>query len=233
MATPMTDGRLKWTVHTKIEKFNTPESLEAQDPDEVLNIPGNCLTNAGVNLLWALVAGGYRDGATVQTSIGTPATGTSVSTNYFDTTACIGIGDNGGTADLQPTAEDTGLNGDNKIYMKMNDGYPIAGKNQKITFQSTFRPGIACFDWLEWCVANGNGNPVDLDTTHQQTVIFDSAIEGTLADQPLPDPQPICGVAYENGVEEANVILLNHKQENMGKKYSSATWIVTVELSLS
>lgn len=241
MATPMTDGRLKWTVHTKIEKFNTPDSWAAKDPDEVLQVPGNCLTNVGVNLLWALVAGGYRDGSTLVEHIGTPATGTTRSTNYFDTTACIGIGDNNGTADLQPTAADTGLTAGqsntssgsgNFIYMKMNEGYPIAGKNQKITFQSTFFPGVACFDWLEWCVANGNGNPADLDVSHLQTVIFDGP-EGTLGDQPLPDPQPTCGISFENGVGEANVVLLNHKQENMGRKYSSATWIVTVELSLS
>ena len=218
---PLKDNRLKWTVHTKIEKYNTKEAFEKKEVDEVINIPGNCLCNDGVNELWALVAGGYRAGTNVT---GTPTA--------FGVNSYIGIGDNGtngGTAvTTQPTAGDVGLNATvNKMYMKMDDGYPIAGENQKIVFRSTFLPGIACFEWLEWTIANGNGN-ITTDTFSEDAVRL--AVKG---DEPAPDPQPVLNTAYELGVGEANVVNLNHKQENMGKKYSSATWIVTVELSLS
>lgn len=216
MSSIMKDKRLQWTVHTKIEKFNTKESYEKRlkdtsaAPDEVVEIPGNMLLNDGVNLLWSLVAG--------DSSKGNPFN----AANSF-----IGVGDNNGTT-TQPTAGDVGLAAaTKKMYMKMDDGYPIAGENQKIVFRSTFLPGVACFEWLEWTIANGNGN--------QTTGPWDSDVVRTTAvgDDPIPDPVPTEGVAYSYGVGEANIVNLNRKQENMGKKYSSATWIVTCEISLS
>lgn len=207
---PMVDNRAKWTVHTMIEKFNTREAFDRMEPDEVLNIPGNLLLNEGVNLLWNLVAG--------NTSAGAP---------FNHENSYIGVGNNnGGTTG--PTAGDTGLAATSKkMYMKMDPGYPIAGENQKIVFRSTFLPGVACFEWLEWTVANGNGN--------QSTGAWDPDVVRTTAvgNDPIPDPVPELGTAFEYGVGEENIVNLNRKQENMGSKYASATWIVTVEISLS
>lgn len=207
---PLREERPKWTVHSKIEKYNTEEALKAGTPDEVLNLPANCLCNDGVNLLWSLVAGDSTKG------------------NAFDAThAHIGVGNCNGTAVI-PTAGDTGLTASvKKLYMKMDDGYPIYGQNQKIVFRSTYAPGCACFEWLEWTIANGNGNQV---TGAWDTDVIRTTAQGT---DPEPSPIPVQGTQFDLGVGEANIVNLNHKQENMGQKYASATWIVSVEISLS
>lgn len=208
---PIKDERAKWTVRTTIEKYHTDKALEAGKPDEILELPANCLCNDGVNLLWQLVA---QDPA--------------VAGKGFDATnSFIGIGDCGGVAKV-PAPGDTGLFATtNKLYMKMDTGYPIYGANQKIVFRSTFSPGLACFDWLEWTIANGNGN---ITTGAWGPDVVRTTAVGS---DPAPDPVPVLGTHYDYGVGEDNVVNLNHKQENMGKKYSSATWIVSVEISLS
>lgn len=199
----------KWTVHTKIEKYNDDASVLRGVPDEVQEIENNMLLNQGINLLWSLVAG---------------APGLQP---FNAANAHIGVGNNDdGT--VQPSATDAGLKGPLKMYMKMDDEYPKYGDNQKIVFRSTFNPGVACFNWYEWTVANGNGN-------HNGSRAWDQDEVRTQAvgDDPIPDPLPVEHDAWEYGVGEENVINLNRRQENMGKKYASATWIVTVEISLS
>lgn len=200
--------RAYWNVKTKLEKYNTPEEYKAGVPSEVLNREGNMLLNDGINLLWQLVGG--VDGVTP----------------FNNTTAHIGVGNNGGTT-TQPNPTDTGLNGPLKMYMKMDPGYPKTGEDQKIVFKSTFLPGIACFEWLEWTVANGNGNIASGDFHPDEVRLAPSGLD------PAPDPLPAIGVTHEYGVGEAEIVNLNHKQENMGQKYSPATWVITVEISLS
>lgn len=201
--------RAYWRVNTKLEKFNSNADFEAGIANEVMLREGNMLLNEGINILWDLVAG------------------TAGKTPFDATHAFIGVGNNGGTT-AAPLPGDVGLNGPKRMYMKMDAGYPIAGANQKIVFKSTFLPGVACFEWLEWSVANGNGNIATGGTFSSDEVRL--LAQGL---DPVPDPLPVAGVAFDYGVGEAAVVNLNHKQENMGQKYSPATWVITVEISLS
>lgn len=229
------DERLKWTVHTSITKFNTQEAFDKQEPDEILRVPGNLLLNEGVNELWALVAGGYIKGTVVDPVHAAPKAFNAA--NSFIGVGAGKEGQSGSAAIPTPLAADTGLEAEHdKVYIGMDEGYPIAGVNQKIVFRSTYKPGIACFEWLEWTVANGNGN-----FTTKSAFNDDCYRIAEKGDEPEPNPIPSCADSptasgtYDlyPGYGEENVINLNHKAESMGKKYASATWIVTVELSLS
>ena len=154
----------------------------------------------------------------------------------FGTNSFIGVGNNGDDQSGNALPEDEGLyatdkTGGSYMYMKMDsDGetYPKAGVNQKIVYKSTFLPGIACFNWYEWTIANGNGNHVDPNDFNN-----DEVRTSETADDVVPEEPPTEGVEYARGIGQDKVINLNHKIESMGKKYAQATWIVTVEISLS
>lgn len=239
---PTMETRAKWTVQTRIEKFHTQESLDKGVPDEVLEVPSNCLCNEGVNTLWCLVAGLTKYPAAVSDFF---TEGKDIIP--FGTNSCIGVGDAGddGTSmawastlakgqDSVAAATDKGLyaGAAHRMYMKMDDSYPIAGQNQKIVFRSTFLPGIACFKWLEWTIANGNGNIKTGGTFSSDAVRMDANTTGG-KNEPIPDPLPELGTSHDYGVTEDEIINLNHKIESMGEKYPSSTWIVSVEVSLS
>jgi hypothetical protein len=214
------DHSARWRPKLTIEKYNSPESYQAfldgvGQADDILVTEGNLLLNVGVNHLWKLVAG-LADAA---------------EDPFNAVNSHIGVGDNNGNT-AQPIPADTKLAAiDNFVYMGMDGGddpYPHAGHNQKIVFRSTFLPGIACFEWLEWGISNSNGNPTNFNQHQMRTTQIGS--------DPLPDPVPSVGYSIFQGNsqgEDGPFILLNRKQENMGRKYASATWIVTCEISLS
>ena len=224
-----------YKVNLTIEKYNTDQALLARVPDEVLNVPGNCLTNKGINLIWKCLA---------------KKTLVEPEHEFTETSSFIGIGNSdstppSSTSGRQALATDEMLYAeehysedtthdtlDNKhyCYMGMNPEYPLAGDNQKIVFQATYQPGVAVFNWYEWCIANGNGNLSKENMEADPYIVRKSSWEGEEA----PVPPPEVGIAYQPGTEErANKILLNHRYESMGRKYAAATWIITVEVSLS
>jgi len=98
-------------------------------------IHGNIFLNEGINMIWTAVCGGTF-------------------TPFNNTNAHIGVGD--GTTPASPTQ--TGLQGTNKCYKNMDEGYPIYGTNQKAVFRATFGANEANFTWNEWTVANGPGD---------------------------------------------------------------------------
>ena len=244
---------IDYKVNLKIEKFHTQDAFDQKVPDEVLNLPGNVLTNKGINFIWKAVAGA-------------PFINTGVDGRYewcFDHDhAWIGVGNIDGSdtppsSSLQPTASDTKLYAEEHYdpsiaqqpttagrqtshycYMGMNTAYPISGDNQKIVFPSTFLPGVACFNWFEWCIANGNGNQTQEDMGNDQYIARSGAwgtAQGNDIDDVAPDPPVTPGVSYVGNSEadREKKTLLNHRYESMGRKYASATWIITVEVSLS
>ena len=235
-----------YKINLRIDKYHTNKSLEAKQPDEVLNIPGNVLTNKGINLIWKLLA---------NTPLVTDGTDGRYEWFFDHERAFIGVGnlDNNpptATSPLQPTAEDVMLYAEREYdlshititdphycYMGMNDTYPLAGDNQKIVFQSTFLPGVACFNWYEWGIANGNGNMTTAEMQMDQFIIRQVALgpPDNDIDDVAPDPVPTPDVTYKGNTAELrrNKTLLNHRMESMGRKYASATWILTVEISLS
>lgn len=242
----LVDG-VDYKINLKIEKYHTQKALDKKLPDEVLNVPGNCLTNKGINLIWKLVAGAelINDGTDGRWEWA------------FDSgRSYIGVGnanDEPPTASsalqAQPTdyklyAEDhystehVARTDPHYCYMGMNDTYPLAGDNQKIVFQSTFVPGVACFNWYEWCIANGNGNQSSADMQADPYIVRNGAwgiADGNDIDDVAPDPIPEDGTSYVGVTQEVREAktLLNHRFESMGRKYASATWIITVEVSLS
>jgi len=97
----------------------------------LLWVPGNILLNEGINLLWTLACGGS----------GTP---------WNSANARIGVGD--GTA--AESADQTGLQGENKAFKAMDSGYPTYGSNQQAKWQATFGSAEANFTWNEITVVN-------------------------------------------------------------------------------
>ncbi|WJZ23508.1 hypothetical protein LIS04_80 [Listeria phage LIS04] len=132
------DKAAKWTVNTKIERFNSKEDFELGKVAEVQHIEGNALLSEGINLLWTLVCGG--------------------SGKAFDqASAHIGVGNDQTPVDKAQT----GLLGSSKLYKPMDSGYPQYGTNDKVVFKSTFSGEDANFQWHEWTVANGDGSAGD------------------------------------------------------------------------
>lgn len=78
-------------------------------------IHGNIFLNEGINLIWTAVCGGSY-------------------TPFDNAHAHIGVGDGTQSAD----ATQTGLQGTNKYYKGMDEGYPKYGTDQKAVFRATF-----------------------------------------------------------------------------------------------
>lgn len=260
--------RGKWNVLTRIEKFDNNSSLKEGVPDEVCEIPGNLLLNNGINAIWALFAGDTEIEVEVDDGSGNLVTTTLSIDPFNHDNSYIGVGNfhdlDGDWVNTVEEEDDETLTGPLKMFMKMDtnedkaDEYPIRGKNQKIIFKSTFGPGVACFKWYEWCIANGNCNfsaadiREDFLATRGQVSGFYTwdgtgtddgfgyeIVTAALGNNPQPDPVPtIDNNAFEYGDGDKGVskggthILLNHKRENMGEKYPPSTWIITVEISL-
>jgi len=97
----------------------------------IMRVEGNVFLNEGINFIWQAITG--ASGLT-----------------YFGSNSCIGVGD--GTTSEDPSQ--TGLMGQNKYYKQVDSGYPQVSGTQA-TFQATFGPNEANFNWQEWTIANG------------------------------------------------------------------------------
>jgi len=103
---------------------------------------GNCLLNAGINILWTLVAG---TGATL----------------FNNVNAYIGVGDSTSAAVATQVALQASTN---KAYAAMNGGYPTFGSSQLATWQATFASDVADYAWNEIGIFNaaaGGGTMLD------------------------------------------------------------------------
>lgn len=245
--------RGKWNVLTRIEKFDNSASLAEGIPDEVCEIPGNLLLNDGINALWAVFAGLTEIEKSVE--VDGVMTTQKITIKPFDhDNSFIGVGNFANDPKSGSVAEtDIGLKGPLKMYIGMDQYYPKAGADQKIIFKSTFAPGVACFKWYEWTIANGNanfaadsvrtdyagrGNVTGFYNYNDVSIPDDGngweVVEVSLGDNPPPAENPTTNglYAYGTGEDDPDIINLNHKQENMGEKYPPSTWIITVEISL-
>jgi len=102
---------------------------------EARTVEGNVFLSEGIYFIWQAV------------------TGAAGLTPFDSANAHIGVGD--GTA-LEDPAQ-TGLQGANKHYKRVDSGYPqVVGSAVK--FRATFGPDEANFDWREWTVANGSSD---------------------------------------------------------------------------
>lgn len=119
---------VKWQPKWTIEKYDKDGNLY-----DVLEIDGNCLLNEGITEMWNLITG---------------KSATAWSTNSY-----IGVGDSTTAA----VATQSGLLGANKKYIQVDDTYPVVA-GQTVTYEATFGPDDANFDWREITVANGSSD---------------------------------------------------------------------------
>jgi len=98
-------------------------------------VEGNIFLAEGVKFIWLCISQG------------------SCSPPFDNNNSYIGVGD----GDQEAKADQTGLQGANKYYKKVDSGYPIVSGN-KIVFRATFGGDEANFSWKEWTVANGGSD---------------------------------------------------------------------------
>jgi len=104
-------------------------------------VKGNIFLTEGVNFIWVCLSQG------------------SCSPPFNNSNSYIGVGD----GDQEANASQTGLQGTNKYYKRVDSGYPTVSGN-KITFRATFGSDEANFSWKEWTVANGaSDNAVNIN----------------------------------------------------------------------
>jgi len=112
------------------------------EPEEVIEVHGNLLLNAGIQRLEDLLIG---------------AGGTA----FNNTNTRLGVGDSttaeaATQTDLQAIAGST-----HRQFKLMNASFPVrpgSNGNQSVDFRSDFTSGEANFAWQEWGVDNGNAN---------------------------------------------------------------------------
>jgi len=102
---------------------------------EARTVEGNVFLSEGVEFIWLAVTG-------------------AAGLTYFNSeNAHVGVGD--GTVAEDPAQ--TGLQGVNKCYKRVDAGYPLV-EGSAVKFRATFGPDEANFAWNEWTVANGPGD---------------------------------------------------------------------------
>lgn len=155
----------KWTPVARVEKFDddatqwvarksgllapSADVIAAYgvEPYEVLEVPGNLLTTAGLDRLTKLLL-----------NTGSP-------TALTATTARIGVGNSStaeavGQTDLQAAAGSS-----NRQFKVMDSTYPQQA-NGVVTLKSSFATGEANFVWAEWCVDIGTATVTDGTTVN-------------------------------------------------------------------
>lgn len=124
----------RWLARWRVEKWQREEDfLAGLPPAEVVDVEGNILVNAGINLMLTLLTGGA----------GTP---------YNSANAYLGVGD----STTAESASQTDLQAaTNKLRKGMDTGYPSVSGTQ-VTFRSTFGSTEANFAWNEVGVFNAS-----------------------------------------------------------------------------
>lgn len=102
-------------------------------PDEVIEVEGNILVNAGIDALLNLLAG---------------AGGTA----FNNANAYIGVGDSATAAAVAQTDLQAASN---KLRAAMNSTYPSLASHV-LTFQASFTSGQANWVWNEWAIFNAS-----------------------------------------------------------------------------
>jgi hypothetical protein len=134
--------RTQWLIR----RYENQEAFEAGVPSPVIDaqgelrpaesvIEGNTLLNGGIQALLNLMAG-----------LATP-------TKWDAGNAKIGVGDNSSAA----ANTQTGLQGANKAWAVMANGYPSRA-NQTVTWQASFDANTANYGWQEFDVINANND---------------------------------------------------------------------------
>lgn len=124
---------LNWNVLATVRKWHdSADHAAGAGPDEVLEVPGNLLLNAGITRLLNRLAG--------------------VTATAFDASnARIGVGNSSTAA----SAAQTDLQGASKFFALVDS---VSVSNQTITFVASYGSSDANFAWEEWGVDNGTAD---------------------------------------------------------------------------
>lgn len=125
----------KFSAEIKLEKYACRKDYEKKKPYEILEFKDDVFLNEGINTIWTLVCGGSA-------------------TPFNNANSYVGVGN----SSAPESATQTGLQGTNKFYKKVDDGYPIYGTNQVADWKITYEENEANFAWNEVTVANGNSD---------------------------------------------------------------------------
>lgn len=132
----MIQENMQWKARWTIEKYENDVSYGENKPFKVEEIEQNLALNEGINLLWTLVCGG-------------------AGTAYNNANSYIGVGDSTAAA----VATQTGLQAvTNKLYKKVEAGYPTYGSNQKAVWRAVFNGNEANYAWQEFSLSNSDSD---------------------------------------------------------------------------
>lgn len=147
----------KWSAHATVEKWTADQVTEATKilghepcgdeisrlflPTEVLQIPENLLTTAGLNRLTARFIGAAGQAAD-------------------NTHTRLGVGDDNTTATAGQTDLVAASGSTHRQFKTMDATYPTQA-NGVMTFKSTFASGEGNFVWNEWGVDVSNSSASD------------------------------------------------------------------------
>lgn len=126
--------KFKVTTLWQIAKYNSEESLASKCPDSVEVVDGNLGLNEGITELLKLLIGG-------------------TATAFNAANAYIGVGD----STTEAAATQTGLQGSNKTFKGMDEGYPQVSGTSAV-FKATFEAAEANHNWKEFSILNGNSD---------------------------------------------------------------------------
>ena len=150
-----TKEKLGWKAVTKLAKFESGAEIPYDKLDDLFNhriktlphlvelveVEGNIALKTGINAIFSLITHGPTN------------------VDLFSAAnAEIGAGESSTPANR----DQTGLLGSRATFKGMDMGFPMAGANEEVIFQSTFNEDEAGtvenpMDWNEWTVRNGTG----------------------------------------------------------------------------
>jgi hypothetical protein len=108
------------------------------DPEEVIEVHGNLLMNAGIQHIEDQLIGAITD-------------------PFNNTNTRLGVGNSATAEAATQTDLQAAAGAANRQFKLMNATFPSRA-SQTLSFQSDYTSGEANFVWNEWCVDNGNAN---------------------------------------------------------------------------
>jgi hypothetical protein len=116
------------------------EAMGAIKPDEIVDVPGNLATTAGVTRVANLITGGGAQALT-------------------NSRAVVGIGDGTGTVAVGDTDLFAAAGSTHRWFQGVDASYPSVSGGV-ITISSTFASADGNFTWAEWCFGIASATPV-------------------------------------------------------------------------
>jgi hypothetical protein len=165
---------IRWKAHARIEKWSNEAVAHTQritgrdivtgdlmteiglSPDDVVEVPDNLVTTAGLQRITNLIIGAGGQALT-------------------QTATRLGVGNSSATAAVGQTDLQAAAGATNRLF-KVLDTAPTA-VNGVMTFKTTFQTGDANFVWNEWAL--DVGTPTVTDGTTVNALLVNRRVPGT------------------------------------------------------